>query len=237
MRYKSNGGAGRQAITPDLAYEPRMHGGGGERRLVLLDLKGLRYSSINYPSAALDFMAARTGRRARTGFRSAVRRREDRVVTDYQRHAREVDRRLAERGYEGGVADYLATFIRDKRLRGVVFGSFNEGSPNMHQLLREVAREQAAARCGGRLGREGMQTTSPSSPHRPVSPLGGGLRAGQCARAYHSLAPGGLTGTARRRGGRRRVGRPGRSRGVRGGQQAAVSARRPLPSLLDGVSE
>lgn len=138
--------AGRQAITPDLAYEPRMHGGGGERRLVLLDLKGLRYSSINYPSAALDFMAARTGRRARTGFRSAVRRREDRVVTDYQRHAREVDRRLAERGYEGGVADYLATFIRDKRLRGVVFGSFNEGSPNMHQLLREVAREQAAAR-------------------------------------------------------------------------------------------
>ena len=83
-----------------------MHGGGGERRLVLLDLKGLRYSSINYPSAALDFMAARTGRRAHTGFRSAVRRREDRVVTDYQRHAREVDRRLAERGYEGGVADY-----------------------------------------------------------------------------------------------------------------------------------
>ena len=123
-----------------------MHGGGGERRLVLLDLKGLRYSSINYPPAALDFMAARTGRRARTGFRSAVRRREDRVVTDYQRHAREVDRRLAERGYEGGVADYLSTFIRDKRLRGVVFGSSNEGSPNMHQLLREVAREQAAAR-------------------------------------------------------------------------------------------
>ena len=68
------------------------------------------------------------------------------MVTDYQRHAREVDRRLAERGYEGGVADYLSTFIRDKRLRGVVFGSFNEGSPNMHQLLREVAREQAAAR-------------------------------------------------------------------------------------------
>jgi len=36
-----------------------------------------------------------------------------------------------------------------------------------------------------------------------------------------------------------RVGQPGRtrSRGVRGGRQAAVSARRPLPSLLDGVSE
>ena len=60
--------------------------------------------------------------------RSAVRRREDRVVTDYQRHAREVDRRLAERGYEGGVADYLATFIRDKRLRGVVFGSFKKAA-------------------------------------------------------------------------------------------------------------
>ena len=44
------------------------------------------------------------------------------------------------------LADYLATFIRDKCMRGVVFGSFNEGSPNMHQLLREVAREQAAAR-------------------------------------------------------------------------------------------
>ena len=114
--------------------------------MVLLDLKGLRYSPNNYPRASLDFMSARQGRRARTGFRSAVRRREERVVSEYRRHAQRVDAALEEQGHAGQVAAFLETFARDGRLRGVVFGSFNEGSPSMHTLLREVAQEQAATK-------------------------------------------------------------------------------------------
>ena len=67
------------------------------------------------------------------------------MVTDYRRHARQVDERLAAQGHGPGVAAYLETFIRDQRLRGVVFGSFSEGSPAMHQLLKDVAQEQAAS--------------------------------------------------------------------------------------------
>ena len=67
-------------------------------------------------------------------------------MTEYRRHARRIDAELQAQGHEGRVSAFLETFARDGRLRGVVFGSFSEGSPAMHQLLRDVAREQAATK-------------------------------------------------------------------------------------------
>ena len=148
-RHRGRRRRGRPAIIPDLMAEPYSDGGRGARRQVMYDLKAIHYSESTYPNQALAFLTPRGGGHQRRGFRSAVQRREEAVPAAYRSAAEAVDSRIRREGFptiNGGVVALMGSYLARDAVRGLAFGTFGEGGPNLHALLETVAREQAQQR-------------------------------------------------------------------------------------------
>ena len=132
----------RQSIVPDARFKRRRQGGLGAEANVLVDAKTLHYSATTYPDASLRPPGVWRRRRVQ----SAVDRRAARVVTDYNRHARVLDRRIhgvtAEQ-QEAGLMGPIQTELQRYEVEGHAFGTFGEASASVHVHLCTVARAAA----------------------------------------------------------------------------------------------
>ena len=97
-------------------------------RRLFLDVKTIHAGTQHYYT-----------RRAREEQSGAVHDRELSVWADYQRHARELDRRFSPAG-QSPILQRLQSF---GRTRGLVFGAYGEASADVHDLLSLAATAQA----------------------------------------------------------------------------------------------
>ena len=132
----------RQSIVPDARYQRRRQGGLGAEVSVLVDAKTLHYSTNTYPDTTLRPPGIWRRRRVE----SAVDRRAKRVVTEYDRHARELDRRIhniTEEEQAAGRVGPIQAELRRYEVEGHAFGTFGEASTSVHSHLDTVARAAA----------------------------------------------------------------------------------------------
>ena len=118
----------RQGLVPDLRMRLQWDDAGPQQDL-LLEVKTLHVGSTTYPSSA----AARC---------SAVFRRAGAIPSEYASKARKVDRDYCGTvGSETGpVAQRLVAL---GPVKGLVFGAFSEGSPDVHRLLSALSQSGA----------------------------------------------------------------------------------------------
>ena len=111
--------------------------------------------------------------------------RELRVQTEYEKHARSLDRRFYAQAVQGGQVGPILTRLRSfGRVRGLVYGAYGEASADVHDLLRTAAHEMAERtwRLLGARSADEMRSFMVASARRRV-----GLAAVQ-AMARHRLA-------------------------------------------------
>ena len=109
---------------------------------MLVDVKTLHYSANTYPDAALRPPGVWRRRRVQ----SAVDRRANAVKTEYDRHARELDRRIhgvTEAEQEEGTMGPIQNELQRYEVEGQAFGTFGEASSSVHAHLCTVARAAA----------------------------------------------------------------------------------------------
>ena len=120
----------------------RRQGGLGVEAHVLVDVKTLHYSANTYPDAALRPPGVWRRRRVQ----NAVDRRANAVKTEYDRHARELDRRIhgvTEAEQEEGTMGPIQNELQRYEVEGQAFGTFGEASSSVHAHLCTVARAAA----------------------------------------------------------------------------------------------
>ena len=113
----------RQGLVPDLMMTMQWQGAGPERPL-LFEVKTLHYGPSTYPASAQRC--------------HAVARRAAALPADYANKASRVDRDYCstQPGTTGPVSARLRTF---DPVRGLVFGSWGEASPDVHQLVTALS--------------------------------------------------------------------------------------------------